>query len=85
MSSVREAVAFVIVNNGSYRALERFGRHFGMAALPGVRLPHLDFCALAAGHGVAAARVERCEDLDGALHQVFRAVAPMLLEVRVAG
>ncbi len=77
-------IAFIIVNNGSYRALEDFGRHFGIASLPGVRLPHLDFCALAASQGVAAIRVDRCEDLDAALTRVFAADSPMLLEVCVA-
>jgi benzoylformate decarboxylase len=77
-------VAFIVVNNASYRALEEFGRHFAIDALPGVKLPHLDFCALAAGHGVKSLRVERCEDLDAALREIFAAEAPMLLEVLVA-
>jgi benzoylformate decarboxylase len=77
------SVAFIIVNNGSYRALEEFGRHFDIDALPGVRLPHLDFCALAAAQGVKAIRVERCADLDAALREVFAARMPMLLEVCV--
>jgi benzoylformate decarboxylase len=77
-------VAFIIVNNGSYRALEEFGTHFGIKTLPGVRLPHLDFCALARGHGVLGVCVERCEDLDGALLALFAAEVPMLLEVRVS-
>jgi len=76
-------VAFIIVNNSSYRALEDFGRHFGIAAPPGLRLPHLDFCALAQSQGVQAVRVERCEDLDAALGEVFAARVPMLLEVLV--
>jgi benzoylformate decarboxylase len=76
-------VAFIIINNGSYRALEVFGRHFGIATLPGVHLPQLDFCALAQAQGVQGLRVERCEDLDAALARIFRADAPMLLEVRV--
>jgi benzoylformate decarboxylase len=76
-------VAFIIVNNSSYRALEEFGRHFGIAALPGLRLPHLDFRALALSQGVQAMRVERCEDLDAALTEVFAARVPMLLEVLV--
>ena len=76
-------VAFIIINNSSYRALEEFGRRFGIQALPGVRLPHLDFCALAAGQGVKGARVERCEDLDAALREIFAADVPMLLEVCV--
>jgi benzoylformate decarboxylase len=76
-------IAFIIVNNSSYRALEEFGRHFGMKALPGVRLPHLDFRTLAAAQGVRGVRVERCEDLDAALLEIFASDAPMLLEVRV--
>jgi benzoylformate decarboxylase len=48
-----------------------------------VHLPQLDFCALAQGQGVQGIRVERCEDLDAALARIFRADAPMLLEVRV--
>jgi benzoylformate decarboxylase len=76
-------VAFIIINNSSYRALEEFGRHFDIKALPGVLLPHLDFCALAKGLGVKAGRVERCEDLDAALREVFAAEVPMLLDVAV--
>jgi benzoylformate decarboxylase len=76
-------VAFIIVNNSSYRALEEFGRHFNIGALPGVRLPHLDFCGLAQSQGMQAIRVKRCEDLDSALLKVFDANVPMLLEVCV--
>jgi benzoylformate decarboxylase len=76
-------VAFIIVNNSSYRALEEFGRRFAIDVLPGVHLPDLDFCALAEAQGVKAILVTRCEDLDGALRTVFAAASPMLLEVRV--
>jgi benzoylformate decarboxylase len=76
-------VAFIIVNNSSYRALEEFGRHFNIAALPGVRLPRLDFCGLAQSQGMQAIRVKRCEDLDSALLRVFDAHVPMLLEACV--
>jgi benzoylformate decarboxylase len=76
-------VAFIIVNNSSYRALEEFGRRFAIEVLPGVQLPELDFCKLAEAQGVKAILVTRCADLDGALRTVFAAAAPMLLEVRV--
>ncbi len=76
-------VAFVIINNASYRALEEFGRRFGIGALPGIHLPHLDFCALAQSQGMAAVRIERCQDLDAALLEAFGAAVPMLVEVRV--
>lgn len=74
-------VAFIIVNNASYRALEDFGRHFGIETLPGVKLPHLDFCGLAASQGVKGIRVDRCEDLDAALREIFAAAVPLMLEV----
>jgi benzoylformate decarboxylase len=83
-AELKVPVAFIIVNNSSYRALEEFGRRFDIEALPGVRLPHLDFCALAAGQGVKGIRVERCEDLDPALREIFAADVPMLLEVMVS-
>jgi benzoylformate decarboxylase len=76
-------VAFIIVNNSSYRALEDFGRRFAIDTLPGVSLPDLDFCALAEAQGVKAILVTRCENLDAALRTVLAAESPMLLEVRV--
>ncbi|HEY2677616.1 MAG TPA: benzoylformate decarboxylase [Steroidobacteraceae bacterium] len=76
-------VAFIIVNNGSYRALEEFGRRFRIDSLPGVHLPDLDFCKLAQAQGVKAILVTRCDQLDQALHTLLAATVPMLLEVRV--
>jgi benzoylformate decarboxylase len=76
-------IAFIIVNNGSYRALEEFGRHFNIKELPGIALPSLDFCALAAGHGVAATRVDQWEQLAPALGNAFGDTRPHLLEVCV--
>jgi benzoylformate decarboxylase len=77
------SVAFVIVNNRSYQALNEFSRHFALAEPPGTRLLHLDFCALAESQGVAGIRVSCAEDLDGALATVFAADRPMLVEVCV--
>jgi benzoylformate decarboxylase len=77
-------VAFVIVNNSSYRALEEFGGHFGISKLPGVSLPHLDFSALALSQGVPSLRVEQCSHLDAALERAFSARGPMLIDVKVA-
>jgi benzoylformate decarboxylase len=74
-------VAFVVVNNRSYRALNEFGRHFGLDSLPGTNLPGLDFRALAESQGVTAVRVERRDDLESSLAAAFSATRPMLLEV----
>jgi benzoylformate decarboxylase len=76
-------VVFIIINNRSYHGLVEFGQHFKMPELPGTLLPHLDFCALAIGHGVQALRVERCEQLDDALASAFASAKPILLEVCV--
>jgi benzoylformate decarboxylase len=82
-AELRLPIAFIIVNNSSYRALEEFGLHFGIKTLPGMQLPHLDFCALARAQGVGSRRVEHCADLDAALLELFAADVPMLLEVIV--
>jgi benzoylformate decarboxylase len=74
-------VAFVIVNNGGYRALDEFAPQFGLSALPGTLLPHLDFCALARAQGVEAVRVSGCAQLDAALSKAFATPGPVLVEV----
>jgi benzoylformate decarboxylase len=74
-------VTFVIVNNRSYRALHEFAAHFGLSALPGTLLPHLDFCALARAQGVEGVRVTRCAELDAVLRTAFAAAHPVLVEV----
>jgi len=76
-------VTFVIVNNGGYRALDEFAPHFGLTTLPGTRLGHLDFCALARAQGVEAARVSRSAEIDAALSMAFGARGPALVEVCV--
>jgi benzoylformate decarboxylase len=76
-------IAFIIVNNSSYRALEEFGRHFDIDPLPGVKLPHIDFSALATSQGMKGMRVDSCGDLDAALSEIFAAREPVLLEVVV--
>jgi len=76
-------VTFVIVNNRSYRALNEFAPHFGVATPPGTRLPNLDFCALAHAQGVEGVRVTHCSEIDAALGTAFAAAGPMLVEVCV--
>lgn len=76
-------ITFVIINNRSYAALEGFSRHFGMVNTVGTKLPGIDFCALARGHGIAATRVESVESLDAALSAAFSSSEPSLLEIMV--
>jgi benzoylformate decarboxylase len=76
-------VVFIIIKNGGYDALTEFGALFGMPDLPGLKLPHIDFCALARSQGVASRLVEQCAELDGELVAAFHAAGPTLIEVAV--
>lgn len=77
-------LSVLVIANRRYEALESFGRHFGMGKVEGTDLSGLDFCALAAGHGMAARRAETLEELDSALHWSFAAEKPTLVEIVVA-
>lgn len=74
-------ISFVVIRNGRYEALARFGRHFGLDRTVGTQLPGIDFCALAQGQGVAAERVELPDKLEAALRCSFAADHPTLIEV----
>jgi len=76
-------IAFIIVKNGGYEALREFGQHFGLAQLPGIAVPQIDFCGLARSQGVHAVSVTDVERLDDALLAAFRSGGPMLVEVEV--
>jgi len=79
-------MAFVILNNGRYAALQEFAPTFGFApeaALPGTDLSGLDFVSLARGHGIAGVRVEQPDALRGALQQALSADGPALVEIVV--
>ena len=81
-------VTTVVLANRSYAILNmelhRVGADAGGAAarrLLDLTDPELDFCALAAGMGVPARRVERAEDLLTALEAGFAEPGPALIEV----
>jgi benzoylformate decarboxylase len=80
-------IAFVILKNRRYAALQDFAPAFGFGPnerLPGTELPDIDFVALARGQGCAASSVSRAEHLRSALDQALRASVPTLVEVDVA-
>lgn len=76
-------ISFVIVKNGRYEALQKFGRHFGLQRTFGTDLPRLDFVALAVGQGVEARRAQGTAALAEALAWSFAANVPTLVEVVV--
>jgi benzoylformate decarboxylase len=77
-------ITFVIFNNGSYAAMEEFGRHLGGSKrYPDFTLPGIDYVQLAAGYLVKGRRVERARDLAAAFEESFATAAPMLLDVPI--
>jgi benzoylformate decarboxylase len=80
-------IAFVILKNRRYAALQDFAPAFGFGAderLPGTELPDIDFVALARGQGCAGLNVNRAENLRKALDDALHAGVPTLVEVDVA-
>ncbi|MGV3512803.1 MAG: benzoylformate decarboxylase [Novosphingobium sp.] len=79
----RLPVSFIVIKNNRYEALHHFGRHFGMQQLVGTQFPELDFCKLAAGHGMEARRAEDPSTLEAALKWSLAAATPTLVEAVV--
>jgi benzoylformate decarboxylase len=80
-------IAYVILNNHRYAALQEFAPVFGFAEgerVQGTDLPDLDFVALARGIGCEAARVTEAGQLRAALEKALSAGRPNLVEVVVA-
>jgi benzoylformate decarboxylase len=82
-AQLRLPISFVIVNNRRYEALLGFGRRFGLDRTVGTLLPDIDFCALAAGQGVEAVRIDHAGALDEALAASLASPVPHLVEVVV--
>lgn len=76
-------ITFLILNNQEYAALKAFSKIFDTNDFSGVDLPGINFEAIARGYGCAAARVEKAEDLAGALTRSFASEGPILLDVQV--
>jgi benzoylformate decarboxylase len=75
-------VTFVILRNGTYGALDGFGRRLSATGLPGFELPDIDFVSLAKGYGVRAETVSTQQDFRDALTKAFAADEPVLVEAQ---
>ena len=83
----RLPIAFVVLKNRRYAALQEFAPEFGFRPderLPGTELPDIDFVALARGQGCRASSVSRADELCEALRDALQASVPTLVEVDVA-
>ncbi|KQM14670.1 benzoylformate decarboxylase [Novosphingobium sp. Leaf2] len=74
-------VTFIIINNGSYRALEEFAGFFQIVDPVGTKLPGIDFVSLARSLGCAADRASVPGELAGKLQAAIGSSGPALLEV----
>ena len=83
-AALKLPISFIIIRNGRYEALHSFGHHFGLQQPVGTELPVLDFCALAAGHGVPARRADDAASLEEALCWSLAADGPTLVAAVVA-
>jgi len=80
-------IAFVILNNRRYAALQDFAPAFGFAksdAVPGTDLPSIDFVALAQGQGCNASRASDAAELRAALRVALCTSVTTLVEVLVS-
>jgi benzoylformate decarboxylase len=79
-------IAFLVLNNRRYAALQDFAPVFGFTerdVVQGTELPDLDFVALAAGHGVRSVRASTPAQLRDALAEAVACVRPILVEIEV--
>jgi benzoylformate decarboxylase len=75
-------VVFVILKNDTYGALRWFSRLLDAEDAPGIDLPGLDFCSIAAGYGVQAERTHDRESFRAAYTEALANTdSPMLIEV----
>ena len=85
-AQLRLPIAFIILNNRRYAALQNFAPAFGFAndeTVAGTALPNIDFVALAKGMGCSASRVGDPARLRQSLDSALKAASPTLLEVEL--
>jgi benzoylformate decarboxylase len=76
-------VTFVVLNNGSYAAMDEFGRFLGFEGTPSFDLAGLDFVRAAEAFGVRGVRVATLSHFDECLRVALAATEPTLVEVSV--
>jgi len=82
-TAAREKIptVFLILNNGTYGALQAFATKLKAENVPGLSVSGIDFCALANGYGVQSSRVTELNDLKQKLTEALEAEEPTLIEI----
>jgi acetolactate synthase-1/2/3 large subunit len=76
----RAPAVWVVLNDGAYGMVDEGMRALGWQPFE-THLSPVDFAAVARGMGAASVRVEREQDLEGALRQALEAEGPFLVDV----
>jgi len=79
----RVPATFVILRNDEYGVLKWFAGALKATGLPGMDLPGIDYCAIAEGYGVRAARIASRDELAAALVRSIASDSPSLIEVPI--
>jgi benzoylformate decarboxylase len=79
----RVPATFVILRNDEYGVLKRFAGAMKTTGLPGMDFPGIDYCAIAQGYGVPAARITSRDELAAALVRSVASDGPSLIEVPI--
>lgn len=76
-------VVIIVLNNGTYGALRAFAGKLDAADAPGLDVPDIDFCSLAAGYGVEAHHTPSRAEFVGRFTAALAGTAPVLLDVPI--
>jgi benzoylformate decarboxylase len=78
-------VIVIVLRNGDYSALKSFADFTKVGRnAPGMDVPGIDMVKIAQGYGMTAQEVDRPEDLEPILKEVFASPRPRLISVNVA-
>jgi benzoylformate decarboxylase len=76
-------VVFFILRNEEYAVLKWFAGVLKVGNLPGLDIPGIDYCSIARGYGVKAARVASRDELISVFQKALASQAPHLIEVPI--
>ncbi|GAB3556017.1 benzoylformate decarboxylase [Spelaeicoccus albus] len=77
-------VVIIVLNNGTYGALRAFAGKLDATDAPGLDVPDIDFCSLAAGYGVDAHRTPTADEFIDRFTAALAGTSPVLLDVPIA-
>ena len=87
VSGPRRATVFLwsssFFRNEEYAVLKWFAGVLKVSNLPGLDIPGIDYCSIAQGYGVKAARVASRDELISVFQNALASQVPYLIEVPI--